>query len=310
MADYTIEVSVPNVGPAGPEATVPPPAYASAGAAVDAGKPFGGLYRNTDGTVGWIEEVDPDVQTYLDLTGATARWAIQSFVVGVKALGLWNNMVCWPLRPSQNKATGLTIYSLGGGGSFPGQSERAEFGGGGSIQPVTPTWTSTGLTVATVRQKISTTYNFASGLVSIFAVVRPNSGAQGSGERFMGNDEGGNSDGISFDDFAPDAFRLLAANLANVGTRTANTRTFFGHGYGTDNTFWFQDGSRTARSNTAYNAATTTMCPVGGPNFAVGTAFGEYSFSVAFDNVVMTSELLTSFYALYKTTLGTGLTLP
>jgi hypothetical protein len=118
MADYTIEVSVPNVGPAGPEATVPPPAYASAGAAVDAGKPFGGLYRNTDGTVGWIEEVDPDVQAYLNLTGATARWAIQSFVAGVKALGLWDNMLGWTFRTAQNRNTGVTIYSLGGFGPY------------------------------------------------------------------------------------------------------------------------------------------------------------------------------------------------
>lgn len=63
---------------------------------------------------------DADALAFCRASGATARKAISDFVKGVKALGLWNSMVCWPLRSSQNAGTGTTAYSLGGLGTFNG----------------------------------------------------------------------------------------------------------------------------------------------------------------------------------------------
>jgi hypothetical protein len=54
------------------------------------------------------------------VTDATAKSQINDFVKGVKSLGLYNNMVCWPLRSSQNAGTGTTAYSLGGLGTYNG----------------------------------------------------------------------------------------------------------------------------------------------------------------------------------------------
>ena len=45
---------------------------------------------------------------------------INKFVIGVKKLGLWNSMVCWPMRSIHNAGTGSTVYSLGGRGVFNG----------------------------------------------------------------------------------------------------------------------------------------------------------------------------------------------
>ena len=42
--------------------------------------------------------LDADAAAFIQRSGATDRTAINAFVRGVKALGLWNNMVCWPLR--------------------------------------------------------------------------------------------------------------------------------------------------------------------------------------------------------------------
>ena len=39
---------------------------------------------------------------------------INKFVIGVKKLGLWNSMVCWPMRSIHNAGTSSTVYSLGG----------------------------------------------------------------------------------------------------------------------------------------------------------------------------------------------------
>jgi hypothetical protein len=64
-----------------------------------------------------------DVQGYLNvcnISAATPRQQIRDFAKGVNDLGLWNSMVCWPLRSSQNAATGDIMYSLGGLGAFNG----------------------------------------------------------------------------------------------------------------------------------------------------------------------------------------------
>ena len=63
---------------------------------------------------------DPDALAYVQESGATDIDNINSFVVGVKALGLWDSMVCWPLRSAQNAGTGATAYSLGGFGTYNG----------------------------------------------------------------------------------------------------------------------------------------------------------------------------------------------
>ena len=64
-----------------------------------------------------------DVQGYLNvcnITSATPRKQIRDFSAGVNDLGLWNSMVCWPLRSSQNYGSGTTAFSLGGLGTYNG----------------------------------------------------------------------------------------------------------------------------------------------------------------------------------------------
>jgi hypothetical protein len=63
---------------------------------------------------------DADATAFAAASGATDVAALSTFVKGVKELGLWDDMVCWPLRSSQNAGTGTTAYSLGGLGTFDG----------------------------------------------------------------------------------------------------------------------------------------------------------------------------------------------
>jgi len=65
---------------------------------------------------------DLDALAYVQASGAASESlvTISEFVRGVKKLGLWNSMVCWPLRSSQNAGSGTTAYSLGGLGTFNG----------------------------------------------------------------------------------------------------------------------------------------------------------------------------------------------
>jgi hypothetical protein len=70
-------------------------------------------------------------------TTQNSRQLINSFVKGIKSLGLWNSMVCWPLRSSQNAGSGLTAFSLGGLGNFDGTLVSS-----GAL----PTWGANGIT--------------------------------------------------------------------------------------------------------------------------------------------------------------------
>lgn len=45
---------------------------------------------------------------------------LNKFIVGIKKLGLWDDMICWPMRSIHNAGTGSTLYSLGGGGTYNG----------------------------------------------------------------------------------------------------------------------------------------------------------------------------------------------
>ena len=66
---------------------------------------------------------DPNALAYFataGVTDSTAKIQINSFVIGVKGLGLWPSMVCWPMRSTQNASTTLTAYSLGGLGTYNG----------------------------------------------------------------------------------------------------------------------------------------------------------------------------------------------
>jgi len=50
---------------------------------------------------------------------------INKFVIGIKKLGLWNSMVCYPMRSIHNAGAGTTVYSLGGLGIFNGTVSNA-----------------------------------------------------------------------------------------------------------------------------------------------------------------------------------------
>lgn len=226
---------------------------------------------------------------------------LNSFIYQLKAINLWNSMICWTLRSGQNKGSGTTIYSLGGLGIYDGTFQNN----------ATPSWGSDGITIASSNERITTSFNFSDIRPSIISVFKPSSSTSGAGDRFMSNDESGTNKGIGFDDLASSSFRLLGNYFApGIGTRTANTITAFGMGLGTSNTFWFQDGTRNSLTSTVYLPSVNYLAPVGAGNLSSGTPLGVYSFSVAFDGVTMSSALISYFYSLYKSTLGRGLGLP
>jgi hypothetical protein len=239
-----------------------------------------------------------DVQGYLNtcnITSATPRQQIRDFAKGVNDLGLWNSMVCWPLRSSQNYGTGTTAYSLGGLGTFNGTLANG------------PSWGTDGITNAATG-RITTAYQSPAG--SQAHIFVGNSGA-GGGERAYGStltisgsdwlgfvfrDNGffyGDGALISTSrDFTSAGSFKIAAALAN---RPADAYTYL-------NT---TQGSITVGNAMLASNLSMTIMSAGTGQYFVGTAAFYATIVTA-----LTPEQYISFYNLYKSTLGSGLSLP
>jgi hypothetical protein len=66
--------------------------------------------------------IDNDVLAYNAriVAGGNQSLSMQSlrqlnqFIIEIKKIGIWNDMVCWPMRQPHNAGSGTTVYSLGG----------------------------------------------------------------------------------------------------------------------------------------------------------------------------------------------------
>ena len=69
-------------------------------------------------------QLDNDTKKYikrLNYNGfktPTDIYSVDQFVRGIKDLGLWSYMICWPLRANQNAGSGNIAYSLGALGIY------------------------------------------------------------------------------------------------------------------------------------------------------------------------------------------------
>jgi hypothetical protein len=344
VADYSIEVSIPNRGPVGPQGPqgvqgevgpigetgpqgvqgnpgiqgpggvgeVPLGLYATQAEAVNDGVAFGGVFRNTNGSVDWIEPADADAAAFIAASGATDRWNIQQFVKGVKALGLWDDMVCWPLRSSQNAGTGTTAYSLGGLGTFNG----ALVGG--------PAWTADGITFGGSTQYIEYspqfTVDFTKGGYSVHAVWSALGVAV---------------DALNiFDLFGSTGNQLQNVITTGVGggtswraqSRNYNGNRYFqssaveqsvtdnvGYGWNADTLTLQTNGADMAMSNAASSTPSNGLYTIRttGRNNTTAAATSRVSYLMVFaPDIGITGTTMTALYNLGKTTLGLGFSLP
>jgi hypothetical protein len=372
MADYSIEVSIPNVGPQGPqgevgpvgpaneltlgeittgdpgteaEATisgtppnqvldlvlprgdtgaqgnpgptgtggvgvVPAPIYATMQEAVEDGITFGGVFRHTSGSVFWVEEPDPDAATFIAASGATDVWNIQKFVQGVKTLGLWDDMVCWPLRSAQNAGTGTLAYSLGGLGTFNGALVNS------------PTWSANGAVFAATNRHIQIpdnaslrdtrsallAFNSNDTALNQFLIEIQTQAADGIyvGLRFNGQNFASVEQGIKY------GVTRGGTQVQNLNaTRPINLNTFrtgaFTADDSTDNVF--ENGAIAANGARTGLAAinptgTVTIRQLFGASSDMTGAFAMAS------TAKWTDQQVADLHNLYKSTLGIGLSLP
>jgi len=255
---------------------------------------IGGLSR--------ISGFDGDAAAYFDragVTDATAKQQINAFVVGVKALSLFNNMVCWTLRSAQNKGSGTTAYSLGGLGTYNGTLTNG------------PTWGTDGIVFDGTNDYIPTTLTSGFSAVSVFGISKKDATSQIMAEVFK-DDEGVNREWTIFAELGGFVQGRLFNPLNSQNTGPAVTTDFRVsslRGSATVNKFRINNGSdTTAGTGTLFQgsaAVTLGAKSSGGDRWFKGIIAGAIIF-----NTALSDSDTSSIYTLYKTTLGTGLGLP
>jgi hypothetical protein len=251
---------------------------------------------------------DADASAYFTTAGVTntaGRQQISRFVTGIKDLGLYNNMVCWPLRSSQNAGTGTTAYSLGGLGTFNGTlTNGPTWGTNGIVFDGSNDFINTGNPLNTARIVYVSYKTNLAGTLNASVVGNYN---------FNGSTETG-YELIHIASTQPAMRFYTATNNANARQTTVNcadTNFHFAMGI-TDNT-----ASRISVDGTTGSFTNLTNPPRvdSTGNFAIGA--GSVSLRQPINSTisfVAVMDLYTTQFdsvrTLYKTTLGQGLGLP
>jgi len=242
---------------------------------------------------------------------------INSFVKGIKNLGLWNNFVCWPIRSSQNNQSSNTQLSLGGLGSYPlvlanspaissagmifnGTNQYAKcsqsgsqlnaslFANAGQIIMFSPL-SSTRAFSMFFGQENGATYQY--GMMrelNTFGTI------QTTYESSSGNVSINNATSLNFNAWNV-AYNSVSPVLGSLSVNNSSPLTATLIGYPID------------QGNVGdYVGFAAREQAIGGTYFASMTA----SFGAFIGNVTPSSTQMGNIYSLYKSTLGVGLSLP
>jgi len=254
---------------------------------------------------------DQDARVFINASGATDRAAVNYFVKGIKRLGLWSSMVCWPLRSTQNAGTGSTAYSLGGLGTYNGTLVNG------------PTWGADGIAfVRTSTQHITTALALSGTQNCTFFAANSTT------------DDGGGGAGI---------ISLMGTRAAGAITKTVCVTNVDNGGNFIESSFIISPTpvlarpsnpfssthvfepatpiARVAANGGALTSATPSPAPLGGTQSnlvigATGTSLGNRGFNgtmhfaSVFANLAMSQSQSLNLHSLLKQTLGKGLGLP
>ena len=251
---------------------------------------------------------DKDAINYFSragVTNATAKSQINAFVKGVKNLGLYNSMVCWPLRSSQNAGTGSTAYSLGG----------LENPNASLVN--SPTWGTDGITTnGTSSYVISTLTNVPAFSYSVFNVckyVTVVSGILGAVANTSQNFIAAGMHAFftfagtqnNFYNTTPAQQALTLTNSIGTSGMSANLACYTSTGG------LVYNGTQTL-TNTFTKGGSAPNRVILGARLSSGTpevfAQSQHAVKILFSSDISSSS--SAFYSLYKTTLGQGLGLP
>jgi hypothetical protein len=254
---------------------------------------------------------DVDADSYFQrasVNDVIGRSEVCWFVRGIKSLGLWQNMVSWPLRSYQNAGTGSTVYSLGGLGTFNGtlnndiQWDRTGLvtynGGNGSVSGTFRSISSSNFPIIYFAVNIRNATNYITGIDPLISVGNQNLAMSRRGPT------GGTSDDYTI---------RTSTGLNLNATASGNIPAFRWH------TIYSKVDSNFANISVSkgifsYQQTTSPQTlPATGSNFLLsqrpssGTGNSIQGFAAIFLNSDINNTLL---HDLYRSTVGSGLGLP
>lgn len=259
----------------------------------------------SDFNLNYIPNYDADALTYFTNTGITdptARRQINDFVVGVKALGAWTTMVCWPMRSSQNAGVGSTVYSLGGGGTFNGtMSAGATWGSDGISFNGSTGSVSTSMTSITSDHTSISIFKQTSITGNQVTLAKDD---QGSNRQFNHSSDGSSYFGGIFNTFSRNIFvgTPVAGAFRSIVLRNSVGLTNAQPGQ------WY--------SNPTQTTTTSGTMATGTAGVSIGSASNSNFF---FNGVIPFAAVWNSYlsdtnratvYRLFRDTLGEGIVLP
>jgi len=258
----------------------------------------------TDFNLNYIPSYDADALTYFTNTGITdlrVRRQINDFVVGVKALGAWSSMVCWPMRSSQN-GTGATVYSLGGGGTFNGtMAAGATWGSEGIIFNGSTGRVSTALTSITSDHTSMSIFKQTSITGNQVALAKDD---QGSNRQFNHTADGSsllgqifNTTGRNISVGAP-----VAGAFRSIVLRNSASLTNAQPGQ------WYSNPTQTTTTSGTMSAGTAAVS-IGSASNSNFFFNGVIPFAAVWNSYLSDTNRAT-VYRIYRDTLGEGITLP
>jgi len=249
-----------------------------------------------------------------NITSATPRQQIRDFAKGVNDLGLWNSMVCWPLRSSQNYGSGTTAFSLGGLGTYNGTLVNG------------PTWDvdGSGVTFSNVGGVAQKYIEIVDGNSNVFAPQSTTFGAMtvsktstsGRNDVFT---KGGPAEslgdlcwGIRDADTSVSAFVSDGSTFGGIVVDGTAVGTF------RSSVFSYNQSTMSGRKNAGSSAIGSfafNVQQVSNQYVRIGTGtlgVVGYNGTVAFALFAtgLSADKQVDLYTLYKSTLGTGITLP
>ena len=236
--------------------------------------------------------LDSATRSFVAASGATQTGAIDAWVRGLKTLGLWSNILTYPMRSGQN-SSGTTVYSLGGL-----STTNAAHSGTISV-------TAAGRVPATTSDVVNTTL-LPSGtngaLVCVLDLVAIGSEAQ----RILTYDQPATTNGLGLDKAHATGFRRLGSSFTQgLGTQTTDP-TMIAVGGGTS-TFFAQDAAYTSAASVSLTASTAPLGILG--RGVQGSVPATYAMSIYYAGALTSANYL-ALRSLYKNTLGAGFGLP
>ena len=205
---------------------------------------------------------------------------LNQFVISIKKMNLWYNIVCWPLRANQNAGTGVIAYSLGGFGTYNGTLVNS------------PIWQINGINMVNTPVPSITTSAFVNQPNSIFTVQRFDSSVTSAQVVYDGTQRQHlykNADNGFINGFAGNNSLIIPS--ASINNRFSSFQLKFNGAAGTASI----DGSTESTINFGTNNLTA---------FSMGGAQQGVILSFA---MIVNKNINMSFHSLYKSTLGQDL---